>query len=543
MTKQSIPGVVFQPHTHRGMQRGIEQVVAAVRPTLGPTSRLVAVEPVFRHNTPELLDDAATIARRLIQLPDRQADAGAMLLRHLLWRVHEEAGDGAATAAVLFHAVYSRGAQYVAAGGNAMELRRQLERGMQEILDELDGATLQIAGRRQLTQLAESLCSDQALATMLGEVLDMVGEHGHVGIRTGHRDELERQYTEGWYWASGALSPHMLADQVRLRVDLVDTAILLSDLDIEDPRQLMPLLDAAAEQQARSLLVVAAKLSDSAIALLLAASRSLEQFRAIAVRTPGTGLAEQAAALEDLAVLTGGRPLLKAAGDSLRGLRPGDLGRARRTWADKTHLGVVGGKGDRRTLRRHLAGLQAALGRAEEPQRRSSLRERIGKLMGGTSTVVVGGRAESEIKLREERARKVVKLLRAALHAGVLPGGGVALLACRARLQRSLAAAVSVDEQAAYRILLRAVEEPLRTIALNAGYDDAEVLGQLKAAGARCGFDVRSGQAVDVAAAGIFDVATAQKTAVRAAISGAATALTIDTLVQKRHPEQVAGRP
>lgn len=543
MTKQSIPGVVFQPHTHRGMQRGISQLVGAVRPTLGPTPRLVAVEPVFRQNTPELIDDAAVIARRLIQLPDRQADAGAMLLRHILWRVHEEAGDGTATAAVLFQAVYDHGLQYIAAGGNAMALRAHLERGLQAILDELDGATVRIAGRRQLTQLAEALCVDRPLAGLLGEVLDMVGEYGHVDVRAGHGRELQRQYTEGWYWSSGVLSPHMLADQAGMRTDLVDAALLLSDLDLDDPRQLMPALDAAAERQARSLIVVAGSLSDSALALLIAASRDPGRFRAIAVRTPGTGLVEQAAALEDLALLTGGRPLLKAAGDSLRRLRPADLGRARRAWADRAHLGVIGGKGEPRPLRRHIASLQAALGAADEPLRRAGLRQRLGKLLGGSSTVTVGGGAESEIKLRETQARKVVELLRAALRDGVLPGGGAALLRCRGRLQRDLAAAGSVDEQAAYRILLRAVEEPLRTIVANAGYEPADVLAQLRGAAEGCGFDVRAGQAVDMAAAGIYDVATAQKAAARAAISGAASALTIDTLVHKRERESTAGRP
>jgi chaperonin GroEL len=534
---------VFHPRSHEGIQRGVNQLADAVRPTLGPCPRVVAVEQVSRSKAPELLDDAGVITRRIIQLPDRAADTGAMLLRHVLWRVHEEAGDATATAAVIFQAVYNRGARYVAAGGNAIRLRRHLERGLGEILDELDRSITRIEGKDQLAQLAESLCFDPPLARLLGEVFDIVGEYGQVDIRTSHGRGLERQYVEGMFWPGGVLSPHMLADQARLRTDLANAAILIGDLDLEDPRQLMPVLDMVMERRIPSLLIVANKLSDSAIALLLAASRDPERFRAIAARTPGTGVSEQAAAMEDLAILTGGRPLLKAAGDSPRGLKIGDLGYARRAWSDQRHLGIIGGKGDPRALRRHIASLRAGFKAADDPQRRAGLRQRIGKLMGGSAALLVGGSTDSEIAVREERARKTSELLRAALREGVLPGGGLALLACRGRLRRGLESSADLDEQVAYRILLDAVEAPFRAIVANAGHEAAAVMARVDCAAAGCGFDARSGQVVDMARAGIYDVAAAQKAAIRCAISGAATALTVDTVVHKRTPEASPGRP
>lgn len=540
MTTQSSPGVVFGARDK--MRRGINQLANVVRPTLGPCPRVVAVEHTFRHRTPELLDSAGVISRRVIALPDRDADMGAMLLRNLLWQVHEQAGDCTATAAVLFQAVYNRGAHHLAAGGDAMRLRRHLERGAEAILAELDAQAAPAQGGAQLARLAESLCHDEELASVLGEALDLVGPDGRVELRSGHGRSVERHYVEGSYWAGPALSQRLLADQTRMRSDLADVAVLIGDLDLDDPRALMPLLTAAMQRGLGAVLIVCASISDPVAAMLIAASRD-PRFGALAVRTPGAGLAEQAEAMEDLAILTGGRRLLKAAGDTLRSVSLDDLGRARRAWGDRSHVGIIGGGGDPRALRAHLAALRAARGAADDQLRRAALQERVGRLLGGSATVTIGGATESEIALREERARRTVELLRAALREGVLPGGGGALLGCRARLRRELAGAAEPEARAAYRILLRAVEEPLRTIAGNAGHAAPEVLARLQGAPAGHGLDARSGAVVCLAEAGIYDVAAALKLAVRTALYGAATALTIDTLVHRRNPEATPGQP
>lgn len=543
MTAQSIPGVVFEARAREGMQRGVNQLVDAVRPTLGPCPRVVAVEHTFRQRTPELLDNAGVITRRIIELPDRGADVGAMMLRHMLWRVHEEAGDGTATAAVLFQAIYNRGMQFLAAGGDGQALRRHLERGLAAILEELDRQTRPVQGQAQLTALAESLCFDEPLARILGEVFTIVGEHGLAEVRIGQGRTIERQYTEGAYWQSGGLSQLLYADQALLRSDLADVAVLISDLDLDDPRQLMPLITATMQRGVGSLLIIAASASETVTAMLLAASRDPERFRAMAVKTPGVGLVEQAEAMEDLALLTGGRRLLKAAGDTLRGFGVDDLGRARRAWCDRKYMGVSGGRGNPRALRRQIDALTAALARADEPLKRGALRQRVGRLYGGSATITVGGATESEITMREERAKRAAELLRAALREGVVPGGGVALLACRSRLRAMLEASADLDAQVAFRILLRAVEEPLRVIASNSGHEPADVLARLQGAAEGVGLDALTNTVVDMAEAGIYDVAAAQKVAIRAAISGAATALTVDTVVHKRNPASAGGKP
>ncbi|MDQ5853760.1 MAG: hypothetical protein M3380_17175 [Chloroflexota bacterium] len=540
MKKSPSHRVVFQPDVYGGLQKGINQMVDVVRPTLGPYPRIVAVERTGRHEAPELLDNGGVITRRIIQFPDRDADTGAMLVRHLLWRLHAQVGDGTATAAVLFQSVYNRALKYIVAGGNAMRLRRCLEQGVQAILDELARMTIRIEGKEQLAQIAESVCHDRPLATMLGEIFDIVGEDGHVEIRRNVGRELARHYVEGMFWKSGIYSAHMLADQAKLRTDLQDTAILIGDLEIEDPRHLAPVLDLAVKSEFRTLMIVAGKLSDSSIACLLQASREPEKFQAIAVQTPGLGMVEQAEAMEDLAMLTGGRPLLKAAGDALHTIRREDFGQARKAWADQSYFGVVAGKGDPRMLRAHIATLRGRLQRTEDSETRYRLRQRIGKLMGGSATLLIGSSTEAEMAVREELARRTANALRGALRDGVLLGAGRSLLLCRPRLQHMLEESEDPDEQAAYRILIKALEEPIRTIVANAGYDVGAVMAEINQAAPGSGFDVRCGRIVDLSQAGIFDVAAAQKAAIHSAVTAAALALTIDVLIHPKNPQFVA---
>ncbi len=531
-------GVVFQPATRRGIQRGLDQLVNAVRPTLGPRPRLVAIDNIDYHsNTPQLFDDGGTIARYLIQLQDREADMGAMLVRDLLWRLQQQVGDGTATAAVIVQKVYSEGVRYLAAGGNAMQLKRHLERGMRLILEQLSGQTIQLSGKEKLARLAESLCYDPPLAHYLGEIFDIIGEWGRLEIRKGQSREVVREYVEGMYWDQGLLSREMFTDHSKPRVEFEDAAILISDLEIEEPIQLFPALEMAIRSEIPALLIIAEKLSAKAINFLLK-NKDPERFQAIAVRVPGWDKAQKAAALQDLAILTGGRPFIKAAGDTFDRIQPQDLGHARRAWADYKHFGIIGGKGDPRLLRQHIAELRRGYENTEKVRDREALQARIGKLLGGTATLWVGGVTEMEIEARVELAKRTAATMRAAMREGVLPGGGVALLACRPLLRDRLAESTDADERAAYRILITALEEPFRAIVANAGYDASDVMAEVRLAGPGYGFDVTSGQVVDMVQAGIYDVTMVQKAVVFGALTTAAMALTVDVLVLHREPEQ-----
>jgi len=540
--RSQAPQVVFQPQIYRRFQRGIDDIVSAVRPTLGPCPRLVASARQSSTNTPELLDSGGIIARRITELPNRDENAGAMLVRHLLWRIYEQVGDGTATAAVIFQAVYKQSVPYIIAGGSPMLMRRYLERGAQLIRDELAGMVRHVEGREQLARIAESICHERELAELLGEIFDIIGEHGQVEIRSSAGRGLDREYVEGMHWAGGLLSREMVIDAVRMRVDLESVGILISDLDIDDPLQLVPVIEMALQAGIRSLVIVANRLSDRAIGLLVA-NRDAGAFQVMAVKAPGLRADEQAAALEDLAVLTGGRRLLRAAGDQLGRVRIADLGRARRAWANKDHFGIVGGKGDPHELRRHVACLRAAYAVVEDPRACKLHRQRLGRLCGGAATLWVGGATESDITIRKDLAGRAAEALRGAIAGGVLPGAGVALLACRPALRRALEQSDAPDERAAYRVLLDAISAPIHTIASNAGYDARAVMTDLAQAGCGYGFDALSGQIVDAAHAGILDVAATQQMAICSAIDAAALALTIDVLVHRAQPEMRAANP
>jgi chaperonin GroEL len=531
------PAVTFQPRAYRDFQRGINLLADLIRPTLGPLSRAVAIEPVAPGDKrPELLDNGGLIARRILQLQDRNADMGAMFLRHVLWRQRERAGDGTATTAVLFQSIYNQGITYITAGGNPMRLRSHLERGMRIILEQLEALARPLGGREQIAQFAAVLCHDADLAAMIAEVLDMVSGHGAIDVRSGRGRALERQYVLGSYFKGKPLSEWILADQPSRRVELQEAALLVSDLNLTDPAELVPLLRLVDQAGIQNLMVVAREASEQSVAALLAAGRAPRPCRILLVKAPDA-VTGQSAMLHDLALLTGARVLLRVAGDSLRKLRLEDLGHARRVWSDEEFFGVVSGKGPPGPLRAHVGSLRAAFEHAEEPDVRQKIRDRIGKLLGGTAVLWVGGVSEIDIGIRKELAARTLEATRATIGKGVVPGGGTALLACRARLQELAGQATDLDERMAYQILSRALEEPTRTILHNAGYDVGRGMGEIARAGPGYGFDVRSEQVVDMVAEGLIESAGVLGAALHAAIASAALALTIDVLVQTRLPE------
>lgn len=534
--------VVFQPAAYRGMQRGINQIVNAIRPTLGPRPRIVAIDRILDNRMPELLDNGGGIARRIIQLANRDEDVGAMFIREVLWQLHDQVGDGTATAAVLFQSVYNEGICYLASGGNAARLHAYLEKGMQAIINHLTSMTTPVEGKEKLAQVAESICYDPPLAKMLGEIFDIIGEYGRLEIRPGRTRELEREYVEGMYWGRGLVSREMITDHQRVRTEFEDAAILISDLEIEEPQQLFPALELAIRSDIRALLIVAGKMPDKVIGFLLA-NKKPEKFQAVAVTPPSYG-EEQAWALEDLAILTGGRSFIKSAGDTFRQIKLEDFGHARRAWADQHNFGIVGGKGSSRVLRQHIGTLRSAMEETEDTVLHEKLLKRIGKLLGGSATLWVGGATELEVEERVELAKRTAAAMRGAIKEGVLPGGGVALLACRPVLQQLLGEASDPDARAACRILSKAMEAPTRTIVSNAGYDASEAMAEIKLAGPGHGFDVTSGQIVDLAEAGIYDATTVLKQAVFSAIASAGLALTIDVLIHRQQqPEHTSIRP
>ena len=544
MTKHNhFERVVFQPQTYQGMQRGINAIANAVRPTLGPLPRNVAITKIKPHDQlPEMLDNAGLIARRVQQIAGRDEDAGAMFIRQLLWRQHENLGDGTATTAVLFQAVYNEAIRFIVAGGNAMLIRHHLETGMRLILDQLNALTIPVNDRATITQVAESVCFDPELSEILGEIFDIMGTYAQVDIRSGRSRDITREYVGGTVFEGGFHTQLMVNDPERVRARLENPAVFLSDLEINNPEELVSLVRQALDAGHTGLVVMARAFSDPCIGVLTTASRNPQRFNALAVKTPGTGLQEQTAFLEDLAVLTGGRTFLSILADSPKNVRLDDLGSARKVWADKEFLGVIGGQGDPIQIRLHVAALKRRYENIDDDDIRKLTLKRLGKLMGGSASLFVGGLSEIDINAKKEMAEAAIGAVRGALLRGVLPGGGAALLACKPALDELAAQTTDLEERVAYQVLSRALEEPARAILANAGYDPNVYLARIAEAGPGFGIDVRAGEVVDMVQAGIFDSAGVLLEAVRGAVSSAALALTVDSLVHKPR-QKIANRP
>ncbi|MDQ3695646.1 MAG: hypothetical protein M3464_18815 [Chloroflexota bacterium] len=529
------PAIQLQPEVGTALLRGVTQIVAAVRPTLGPTPRLVAVaRPGTR--SPELLDNGATIARRIIALPDSEANAGAMLARAVIWQTHEAVADGTVTAAVIFEQALAAGLRHVAAGGDPWTLRRHLDRISAGIVRELAAMATPVRGKAHLSQLAMTLCHDAELAPLLGEILDVVGADGQVEIHAAPGRRCDRDYAEGMHWPSGVVSPLFITEHIARRVALTGCGILITDFDLAGPAAVRTMLDQARAANLAGLAIIAQRLSDAAIGVLLT-----DPLPVFAVTAPGTGETGRMVAQQDLAVLTGGQVFSRAAGDTAARITPASFGQARIAWADRDRFGLIGGKGDPRLLRRHIAGLRASLRESQTSAEREQQRERLGRLLSGSATLTIGGATATEIQTRKENAARAVTVLRGMLVDGVVPGGGAAFLSCRQSLTASLPGAADEAERVALHLAIAALEAPTRVIAANAGHEPASVLARLARAGPGCpaeaiGFDARTGQLVDLAAAGLLDSAAVAKTAVRVALAAAAQALTIAAVVTPRSP-------
>ena len=540
------PGVVFQPQVQRRLQRGIQTMVSAITPTLGPLSGGVAIDHINKSvKLPEFLDDGGVIARRIIQLPNRDEDMGAMLVRAMMLRQAERVGDGIATAALLLEAIFNAGVRYLASGGNSMQLRRHLESALPLILSELDKMVFQLEGQVALTDMARSLCHEDDMAALLGEAFDLLGAYGRLEIREDYGRALRRDYVEGCYYHTGvfskALLPGSSSAEIESKITLENPAIFLCDFEIDDHKTLFPVLQTAHTAGIKSLVIITRSLSDKAVALLTA-NNKMDKIKAIAVRLPGLNPTDRMDALEDLSRLTGANPFIQVAGQSLESVTAADFGQARRFWADMKAFGIVGGGGDPVRLRTHLRNLKTIYHSTHETDLRKRTQDRIAVLLGTSVTLWIGGFTKTEIDARKSLAERAALTMRAALEEGVLPGGGIALLNCRCALEKRLAQAADPDERAAYRILIEALAAPAHAILRNAGYDPGDVMGQLLHESADTGFDVISGRLVNLCEAGILDSALVLKTSLRNAVSTAALALTIDSLVHLAKPEMI-GKP
>jgi chaperonin GroEL len=528
--------LIFQPDTYRGFQRGVNILADAIAPTLGPFPGHVAIQPADRSSTPEILDDGATIARRLIQLEDRSADMGAMYLRQLLWAIHENIGDGTATTAVLFRAIYNDSLRFITAGGNAMLLRRQLESLIPLLDSELHKMATPIQSKTQLIQFANSICNDSELATHLGEILDTIGEYGSLEIQTSHTLQDECKYIQGAYWTSKPLINDLLPTHSQGEQVLINPSILVTDLTLNQPEHIISILQAAIQAKAESLLILAFELSPQASAVIRANNQS-DRIKVMVMQVPGITTEERFGFVDDIAMLTGSKPLLDIAQDSPSHITPNHLGRARNVWVSNRHFGLAGGSGDTRALYRHIQQLKSRYTTINDLTERQKLQSRLGVLLGGTAVLRVAGLHEIEAKRRKALAERTATSVRGVLKGGVVLGGGTTCLKLSKILRtQTIPADSCIEQKAAHTILSNALESPIRTLVKNAGYDIGCVLSTLDSNSYTQVFDLRIDESNDVDDTGLFDSASTLNHVIRATIQSVALALTIDVLFQHENP-------
>ena len=528
------PAVVLEPDVQPKLQDGISAIAEAVKPTLGPLPRNVAVSNVLDHKPPELLDNGAAIARRIFELPDRLADVGAMILRHTLWQVQEEVGDGTATAAVLFESIYKGGRRFIAAGGDAMQLRGQLQASARIAAAALNEMSVPVHGAEQLRAVAASSFNEPSLAAALGDAFGTLGRWGQLDLRKAYGRDIAWEYVDGSYWDRGIETRGMLEGEEYGRAVIAQAAVLISDLKLEEPQQILPLVMAAMKSGHRGLLLIADEYSDEVKSFLLA-NRNPGKFGVIPVRAPFSAPDDRREALEDIAIMTGGAPIISAAGQTLARLRLSDLGKVRQAWASKGLFGFSSGGGDPRVWRDHSRRLQIQYESATDRASKQRALKRLGKLMGGSATLYTGGASDSEIEYLREGTERAAATLRAAIATGVVPGAGIALLRCREQLPP--ADPSDLVARAANRIMRDALARPTRVIAANAGLEAGQILAELEREPGELAFDARRAAVMPLAQSQIYDVTSVLKCALLTAASGATQALTIEAVVQHRNPE------
>lgn len=515
------------------LARGAATLARLVRPTFGPLPRSVAATRILGNGPPEVLTSAATIARRTIQLEDPFENAGAMLLRHAIWRVSERVGDGSATTAVLGERLLAELTPLLAAGYHPIALDRGLAAGLDLAQRRLSDQTRRPASPGRLEALIAGIVREPEIAALVGTTVDALGPDGIILVDPGAGTETSAFFDEGIRWEGGCLSPALMpADQSVSRA--LEPRILVSDQPVERPAQLVPVLEACVQAGERHLLIVVPTLAEAAVALLLAnQSRGLFDWIS-AARVSGVGL-QQTRTLEDIALLTGGHCLRREAHEPLERATMADLGAARQAWVSRSGFGILGGRGERVTIRHRAGEVEAELERADDEHTRRKVRERLAGLRGASARIRVGGRTKTEQEERMPRVEAAIRAAQAALAGGTVTGGGGAYVAAAEALAASYRC-LPPDEAAAMRALALALLEPMRAIAENAGLEAAPILAEARERCPEETFDAVRRVWVDPDEVGLVEPAQVAETVLAVSGSLARQALSIGALIHRTWP-------
>ena len=518
--------ILFGETAHAKLVKGMNILADAVRVTLGPKARTVVLEKSW--GAPSVINSGVIVAKE-IELADPFENMGAQMVREVASKTSEVAGDGTTTATLLAAGIVTEGMKYVAAGMNPMDLKRGIDQAVACVVEELKRVAKPCATRKEIAQVGSiSANNDPSIGEMIAEAMEKVGREGVITVEDGKGLANELELVEGTQFDRGFLSPYFINDAEKQRVVLEDVLILLHDKKIGTIRELLPLLEHVAKV-GKPLLVIAEEVEGEALAALVV-NTLRGVIRSCAVKAPGFG-DRRKAMLEDLAVLTGGQVVAEEAGLTLEKAEPTVLGRAKRVEIDKDDTTIIGGAGDPKAIDARVAQIKQQVEEATSDYDKEKLQERAAKLAGGVALIRVGAATETEMKERKSRTDDALHATRAAVEEGILPGGGVALLRTRARV--GALKGDNADQDAGIRIVLRALEEPLRQIVSNAGEEPAVVLQRVVEGEGNFGYNAASDEYGDLVAMGVLDPAKVTRAALQNAASIAGLILTTDCMIAK----------
>ncbi len=525
----------FDEAARRGLEAGVNKLADTVKVTLGPKGRNVVIEKKF--GAPTITNDGVSIARE-VELEDPFENMGAQLVKEVATKTNDVAGDGTTTATVLARALIAEGLRNVAAGANPAALKRGIERAVAAAVASIAEQSREVEGKTEIAQVASISAADTSIGDVLAEAIDKVGKDGTVTVEESNTFGMELELTEGMQFDKGFLSPYFVTDPERQESVLDDPYILLFNGKISAVHDLVPVLEKVM-QAGRPLLVIAEDVEGEALATLVV-NKIRGTFTSVAVKAPGFG-ERRKAMLQDMAILTGGQVISEEIGLKLENATLDLLGRARRVIVTKDDTTIVEGAGSEADVKGRVAQIKREIEETDSDWDREKLQERLAKLAGGVAVVKVGAATEVELKEKKHRIEDALSATRAAVEEGIVAGGGTALLRSRAAVEK-VAAGLEGDEATGARIVAKALEEPLRWIALNAGLEGAVFVRQVESETGSMGLNALTGEIVDLVKSGIIDPAKVTRSALQNAASVAALLLTTEVLVADK-PEKPKPMP
>ncbi|HEX6020505.1 MAG TPA: chaperonin GroEL [Solirubrobacter sp.] len=524
----------YDVEARKALELGVDAVANAVKVTLGPRGRYVVLDKKF--GAPTITNDGVTIARE-IEVEDVFQNQGAQLVREVATATNDVAGDGTTTATVLAQAIVRQGLKNVAAGANPLGLKRGIELAVDQVVEHIREQSKEISGKEQIARVATISAGDEEIGDVIADAIDKVGKDGVVNVEEGQTFGMDLEFTEGMQFDKGYISPYMVTDQDRMEAVLEDPYVLIANQKIGSVRDLLPVLEQVI-QSGKPLLIIAEDVEGEALATLVV-NKLRGTFTGVAVKAPGFG-DRRKRMLEDIAILTGGEVITEEMGLKLENTQLSQLGRARRIVVAKDTTTIVDGAGDPEQIKGRINQIKVEIENTDSDFDREKLQERLAKLSGGVAVVKVGAATETEMKEKKHRVEDALQATRAALEEGIVPGGGVALLEATKAI--NLDATGDEDEKTGAKIVLRALEEPLRQIAENAGFEGSVVVNEVRRSEPGVGLNAATGEYTDLVQAGVIDPAMVTRSALQNAASIAKNILTTEAIVAEV-PEKESGGP